>query len=274
MSSTPVSILILTQDEEANLPRCLDAIGWCDDIVVIDSGSTDQTITIAQAAGCRVITRPFDNFAEQRNYGLEKAAFRHPWVLHLDADEVMTPELLEEIEKVLETTTLDAYRIPSKTMFMGKWLRYAGMYPVYQVRLTRLGAFRFKQIGHGQKADIEANQIGTLNHAYLHYSFSKGLDDWFAKHNRYSTDEAHEALSGLSSGKIDLGKLFSSNAAIRRATIKKLSYRLPFRSWLRFFYMFFFCQGFLDGKAGLAYCQLLAIYEKMIDLKMKELKNI
>ena len=173
MNRPEVSILILTKDEEVNLPRCLAALDWCNDIVVIDSGSTDRSVQIAENTGCRVVKKAFTNFAEQRNYGLEKVNFRNPWVLHLDADEVMTSELCDEIGHAIKDSTLDAFRIPSKTMFMGKWLRHAGMYPVYQVRLTRLGAFRFMQVGHGQREGIGAGRIGTLNHAYIHYPFSK-----------------------------------------------------------------------------------------------------
>lgn len=273
MSTPPVSVLILTQDEEINLPRCLAALAWCDDIVVVDSGSSDRTLDIAREAGCRILERPFDSFAGQRNFGLEQGEYKYPWVLHLDADELMTAELLAEMNSVLSATNFDAFRIPSKTMFMGRWLKHSGMYPVYQVRLTRLGPFRFKQVGHGQKEDLDPSRIGTLQNAYLHYSFSKGLDDWFARHNRYSSDEAQETLKVLESGKIDLSGFFSGESSRRRASLKGVACYLPFRPQLRFLYMYLFRLGFLDGSSGLAYCRLLAIYEAMIVLKVKQLRQ-
>jgi len=269
LAAPPVSILILTQDEAVNLPRCLEAIRWCDDIVVLDSGSTDQTLAIAREAGCRILERPFDDFAGQRNYGLEQGDFRHPWVLHLDADEVMIPELLAEITTLLGNTTYDAFRIPSKTMFMEQWLRYSGMYPVYQVRLTRLGAFRFRQVGHGQKEDITPERIGTLQQPYLHYSFSKGVDDWYAKHRRYAAAEARETLKQLESGTIDWNGLFAADPSRRRMALKQMSFRLPFRPQLRFVYMYVLKRGFLDGRAGLQYCLMLMDYEAMIVENLK-----
>lgn len=274
MARPPVSILILTQDEERNLARCLEAIQWCDDIVVLDSGSTDRTVDLARDAGCRILERPFDDFAGQRNFGLEQGAFKYDWVLHLDADEVMTPGLLDELGSVLQHPRHDAYRIPSKTMFMGQWLKYSGMYPVYQVRLTKLGHFKFKQVGHGQKEDIDPSRIGTLNHPYLHYSFSKGLDDWYARHERYAVSEAHETLRQLGHEPINWSGLFASEPSLRRQSLKQVSCRLPFRPLLRFCYMYFLCQGFRDGAAGLKYCRMLMDYEKMIVKAVDKLRNM
>ncbi len=269
----PVSVLILTLDEADNLPACLSALSWCDDIVVLDSGSNDRTCEIAKGFGASVLTRAFDNFANQRNFGLTDAGLKHEWILHLDADEVMTGDLLEEMESSLNDNRFDAYMIPSKTMFNGKWLRYSGMYPAYQVRLTRRGAFRFKQVGHGQKEDMDPGRIGTLKEPYLHYSFSKGIGEWFEKHNRYSTLEAFETVASLKNGKMDLQRVFSIDPYHRRQALKSLSFRLPFRPFFRFAYMYFFRLGFLDGANGFTYSCLVSVYEFMIALKVKELKR-
>ena len=271
--AVPVSILILTQDEESNLPKCLESLQWCKDIVVIDSGSTDRSVEIAREAGCRILQRPFDDFATQRNHGLEFGEFKHNWILHLDADEVMRVALQEEISAVLQDPHYDAYRIPSKTMFMDQWLKYSGMYPVYQVRLTRLGVFQFKQVGHGQKADIDPSRIGTLQQPYLHYSFSKGLDDWYKKHQRYAVAEAHETLKQLSGGTINWAGMISADATLRRRSLKHLSCRLPFRPALRFIYMYLLRCGFLDGIAGYKYCRMLRDYERMIVRKVHEMER-
>jgi len=269
----PVSILILTLNEEQNLPSCLEAINWCDDIVVLDSFSNDRTADIAGKSGARVFQRTFDNFAGQRNFALEQIDFRHEWILHLDADEIVTEALHREIGSVIRNSDFDAYHVPSKMMFMGQWLRYAGMYPSYQVRLTRSPDFRFKQVGHGQKADIPPEKTGTLTEPYLHYSFSGGLDDWFEKHNRYSSDEAKAAIAHRRDGRLDLTGLFSSDHSRRRLAIKMLASRLPFRPLMRFLYMYLFRLGFLDGLAGFTYCRLMAIYEFMITSKIREIRN-
>ena len=175
----PISVLILTLNEEANLPACLDALRWCDDIVVLDSHSKDRTVEIAERYGARVFSRTFDDFAQQRNYALQNIPFKNEWIFHLDADEIMTEGLRSEMEQNIQTTSYDAFRVPSKMMLFGKWLRFSGMYPSYQVRLTRYPVFKFRQVGHGQKEDMDQSRIGTLNNPYLHYSFSRGFKDWF-----------------------------------------------------------------------------------------------
>jgi len=270
----PVSILLLTLNEEQNLPACLDAISWCDDIVVMDSFSSDRTVELATKAGARVEQRKFDSFAGQRNFALQHIEFKHEWVFHLDADEIFTEALFEEMEKAIRNPCFDAYNIPSKMMFMGKWLRYSGMYPSYQVRLTRRPVFQFKMVGHGQRADIAVEKIGTLHEPYLHYSFSKGLDDWFERHNRYSADEARASLAHRLNEQVNWAGLFARDADQRRLAIKGLVFRLPFRPFFRFIYMFFLRFGFLDGMAGLTYCYLVTTYEFMISCKIREIQTL
>jgi len=158
-------------------------------------------------------------------------------------------------------------------IMFGKWLRFSGMYPTYQVRLGRVGSLRFKQVGHGQREDLDASRVGTLKNPYLHYSFSKGFEEWFNKHNYYSTQEAVEGLRIFDKKGIDWGCLMSvSGSTRRRRALKDLSVRLPFRPLLRFLYIYILRRGFLDGTAGLTYCLLISIYEYMITLKMKELR--
>ena len=273
-ASPPVSVLVLTLDEEQNLPRCLKALTWCDDIVVLDSYSSDATVDIAKQRGARVMQRRFDDFASQRNFALDNVDFKHPWVFHLDADEVFTPELRLEVERAVREDRFQAFRVPSKTMFQGRWLRYSGMYPTYQVRLARKQGFRFRQVGHGQKEDIVPEKIGTIRSPYLHYSFSKGMSEWFEKHNRYSSQEAAESLRQIRDGRIEWKNLFRRDSAFRRGVLRQISCHLPCRSFFRFGYMFFLRFGFLDGIAGFRYCCLLAVYEFMIDVKIRELREI
>lgn len=269
-----VSILILTLNEEQNLPACLESVKWCDDIVVLDSFSTDRTVKIARAAGVREYQRQFDDFASQRNYALDQIAFKNPWVFHLDADERFTEALRGECEAVTAEDKLSGFLVPSKMIFMGRWLRWAGMYPSYQMRLMKLGEIKFVEKGHGQREAEAQRGVGRLRESYLHYNFSKGLEDWLAKHDRYSAKEAEESLNQRRNGHLHWADLFAVRDPVRRRrALKTLSMRLPCRPALRFVYMYFLRMGMLDGRAGLAYCRLLAMYENMIVMKMKELER-
>jgi glycosyltransferase involved in cell wall biosynthesis len=190
-----VSVLIITFNEEKNIPRCLDALSWCRDIIVVDSGSVDATRAIARARGARVLNRPFDNFANQRNFGLVEGRPLHQWVLHLDADEVVTPAFYEKLTALTETDEIDAYRVPSMTMLHGRWLRHAGMYPSYQVRLGHRERFRFVQVGHGQREDLPPTRVRLFDEPYLHFNFSHGLESWLRKHVDYAREEAKLILA-------------------------------------------------------------------------------
>jgi len=267
------SILILTLNEEANLPACLESARWSDDIVVLDSFSEDDTVEIAHRAGARVFQREFDDFAGQRNYAIDHIEFRYPWVFHLDADERFTPELVEECRQVAAQDRHSGYLVPSKMMLWGKWLRHAANYPVYQMRLMKLGEIRFIQYGHGQREFAAERGVGKLRAPYEHYSYSKGFDEWIDRHNRYSSEEAVHCLQELRSGSMPWRCLLARDSTRRRRALKQLSLRLPMRPWLRFAYSYFLHLGFLDGAAGLTYCSLKAMYEQMICLKVKELRQ-
>jgi hypothetical protein len=258
-----VSTLILTLNEERNLPACLTALSWCDDIVVLDSGSTDRTLEIARAHGARILDRKFDTFAGQRNFGLEAGVFRHEWVLHLDADEVVTPAFVEQLTTLAPAPGVDAWRVPSKTMLFGRWLKHAGMYPTYQVRLGHRDRLRFKQVGHGQREDLPAERVATFAEPYLHYNFSHGMRSWLLKHVRYAEDEAREIVARRTSR---LAETSRGDATSRRRALKAMASSLPLwlRPFARMFYTLVIRQGFRDGKAGLAYAMMLAVYEGMI----------
>src|SRR3990170_3491878 len=170
-----LSILILTLNEEQNLPACLESVKWADEIVVLDSFSKDQTVEIARAHGVRVIQRRFDDFAGQRNFAMEHISFRHPWIFHLDADERFTVALREECMSSVHADKFSGFMVPSKLLLGDRWLRYSSMYPTYQVRLLKLGEVRYVQKGHGQREEEAKRGIGYLNEPYTHYNFSKGI---------------------------------------------------------------------------------------------------
>ena len=267
-----ISVLILTLNEEVNIADCLDAVAWADDVLVLDSGSEDRTVEIAKDKGARVMHRPFDSFASQRNYGLQEGGLAHDWVLHLDADERVTPALREELRKKARHAAMRAYRVPSKLIFQDTWLKYSGMYPTYQVRFGTREALTFKQVGHGQRSAFPPDRVGTIDEPLLHYAFSKGIADWVERHNRYSTDEAEHALQ-TSTQSVEWEALVGGDAQERRRALKDLSYRLPFRPLLRFLYVYLGRVGFLDGRPGFDYAMLLAFYEYMIGLKRRERKR-
>ena len=264
-----VSCLILTFNEAANIKLCLKALNWCDDILVLDSGSTDATVEIARSHGARILLRPFDDFARQRNFGLDEGEFRNEWVLHLDADEIVTPEFTASLKALATKPGIDAYRIPSKTMLFGRWLKYAGMYPVYQVRLGHHDRLRFIQVGHGQREDLPVERVAVFDQPYLHYSFSQGLFGWLNKHVRYARDEAAfilEARKGAGQ------EIVGTDATSRRREAKAKAAHLPvvLRPLLRFLYVYGYKQGFRDGRAGFAYAFMLSVYEGMIAIFVME----
>ena len=269
-----ISVVVLTKDEAANLPRCLGSVAWADDVLVLDSGSSDDTCEVARRLGARVLVRPFDSFGSQRNHAMEQGGLRHEWVLHLDADEVVTPQLRQQLEAIVRAgaaAPYPAYRIPSKVIFMGRWLRHAGMYPAYQVRFGRRDALRFVDHGHGQREALPPESVGTLDAAFDHYNFSKGVNDWFSRHLRYARAEALQALAERSAP-LRPAELLSADPTIRRRALKRLGNRLPFRPTLRFWYAFALRMGFLDGVAGYRYSRMLQSYQRFIDLNLAELE--
>jgi len=269
-----VSILILTYNEERNLPECLDSVQWSDDIVVLDSFSTDLTRDICKRRRVRFYLRPFDDYSHQRNWAIEHIPFRYPWVFSLDADERITPALRDEIIAVAGSAPAEvsAYRVRFKNIFMGKWLRFSSLYPTWVIRLFRPERVRYEERLVNAHPVVKG-EIGSLREHFLHYSFASGLERWFEKHNRYSTMEAVECLKEFRRGGLDIMALFSRDPARRRRSAKNIFIRLPARGTLRFIYMYLIRLGFLDGLPGFYYCQLCAIYEKMISLKIKELKG-
>jgi glycosyltransferase involved in cell wall biosynthesis len=270
-----VSILILTLNEEKNLTACLESVAWSDDIIVFDSYSTDRTVEIAKQYGVRVVQRKFDNYGAHREAARLHVKYRYPWVLALDADERLEPELIKELQTVASDPSIPhaAYRMRRKDHFMGKWIRRSTLYPSWFLRLYRPPRIRYPtRLVH--EYPIVDGTVGVLRGHLVHFSFNKGISEWVAKHNIYSEFEARETLVKIRELKLDwLGLASVQQPVRRRRALKELSFRLPCRPMLRFLYMFVWRRGFLDGWPGLTYCRLLAIYEYMIVLKEKEIER-
>lgn len=263
------SVLILTLNEERDLPRCLASAAGSDDLVVLDSGSTDRTAEIARAAGARVFTRRFDNFAGQRNHAQREISFRHPWVFHLDADEQLTPELAAECRRAAERRDLDGFWVAPKMMFMGRWIPHCTDFPAWQARFVQAPQFQFIEVGHGQR-EAPDMRLDRLHANYLHDLSSGGEAEWLEKHRRYARAEAKNHSRNAAAWRP--ADLFSRNPLQRRRALKHLSYSLPCRPALRFFYQYVLRGGFLDGKEGRRYCELLAQYEGFAAEELRRLR--
>lgn len=267
------SVLILTKNEEANIGACLESVSWCDDVVLLDSASTDRTCEIAAAAGARILRRKFDDFGAQRNYALDRGEFKHAWVFHLDADERFNESLRRECGEVIAKDEHSAYFVANRLLFLGRWIKRSSQYPYHQVRLVKRGEARFAKSGHGQKEDLALRGTGYLRTPYDHLNFSKGIADWVERHNRYSSEEA-AAASATCEGPIPFTDLLSADSLVRKRALKRLHARLPARWLFKFVYLYVWKLGFLDGYPGFAYCMLNGFYDFLISAKIKEIERL
>lgn len=266
-----VSIFIQTLNEEENIGACLDCFSWADDVVVLDSFSSDRTEEIVKAHGARWVQRKYEGRAAHQNWAMENIEFKHPWVYYSDADERVPPQLAEEIVRITSdpATPHVAYQVRRRDHFQGRWIKHSTGYPLWIVRLFRHDKIRWTRRAN-PVPDIDGT-VGNLENDYLHYPFSKGVADWIWRHNRYSTYEAEETLRSLSENDLDVSQLWSRSPTVRRKALKTLSFRLPLRPLLKFFYLYLFKGGFLDGMPGLRYCVLQCVYEFFIVLKVHEI---
>lgn len=273
-TTIPVSVVILAHNEAGNIARCVDSVRECGEVVVVDDDSTDATAEIAQQHGARVVNHAFTSFASQRNWALESADLQHDWVLMLDADEAATSDFLQEIQQAIDTVNADvhAFRNCRKTMLHGRWLKYSDGFPVWIMRLVRRGHAQFEDAGHGEvPIPVLDGQVETIREPFLHFPFSRGLEDWFHRHNRYSSREAQLEVAQMQPFR--LLDLASTDRALRRSALRSLSRRLPLRPQLRFFYQYVIKCGFLDGAAGLQFCRMMAMYEAQIVMKRREIEH-
>jgi glycosyltransferase involved in cell wall biosynthesis len=272
MTATGISVLILTKNEQHDLPAALASVAWSDDVHVFDSHSTDATAEIARAAGAHVSARVFDDYATHRNAALA-LEFKHPWVFLLDADERPTVELSAEMQRVVGEAPANTagFRLRRRDFFFGTWLKHAQISPYY-IRLVRTGRARYtRAINEVLEVD---GPVAELVHPLDHYPFSKGIAHWIAKHNTYSTMEAELIFreQGLANPSLRTA-LRDPDFHTRRLHQKALFYRLPGRPIVKWCYMMFVRGAVLDGAAGVAYATLQSIYEYMIVLKTRELRR-
>jgi glycosyltransferase involved in cell wall biosynthesis len=259
-----LSAVVLTWNEELNIAKCLQSLmDLSDDLVVLDSGSRDRTTSIAAQMGVPVFQNAFTGFGDQRNWAIDNIPHRHDWVLHLDADEQLTPALIHEIRERLETDPAEAgFFISSKLIMGNRWLRFSSGYPVFQVRLFHRRRLRFINHGHGQR-EKTAGEIGFLREPYLHYAFSKGIQQWFEKHAKYAAAEARQSRSEVSDVLSDFRNCLKFDKTERRRALKRITANIPARSTLRFLELLILKRGLLDGRAGVTYAKMMSTYEAM-----------
>ena len=281
----PVSVLIPAKNEEANLPACLESVQQADEVFVVDSQSDDKSIEICESYGAKVLQFHFNgHWPKKKNWSLENINFRNEWVLIVDCDERITPELWQEIADSIDNPQFNGYYLNRRVFFLGKWIRFGGKYPDWNLRLFKHKLGRYENLntedirntGDNEVHEhvILSGKVGYLKNDMLHEDF-RDLYHWLARHNRYSNWEAR-VYYNLLTGKGDNGTIGASlfgDAVQRKRFLKKIWVRLPFKPLLRFILFYIIQGGFLDGKAGYIYGRLLSQYEYQIGVKLFELRK-
>jgi glycosyltransferase involved in cell wall biosynthesis len=274
-STVPVSIVVPVKNEGHQLERCLASVRWADEIIVVDSQSSDDTVAVAERCGARVVQFvQKGTWPKKKNWALENVPFRHDWVLLLDADEVLPPDADAEIARLVTdgSSAVRGYWINRRFFFMGRWLRHS-YYPNWNLRLFQHRFGRFEQL---TDADTESGDVEVHEHVVIdgetaqmrseldHYAFPT-VTNFVEKHNRYSNWEAHVTLEAATGN--------GHRPQSTRARFKAWTRRLPCRPLLRFLYLYVWQWGFLDGREGYYFARLHALYELLSVTKTFELRK-
>ena len=270
-----IAVVVLTLNEESNLPALLESIAPLHPkVFVVDSGSIDKTVQIAEANNCTVVIHPFENYAKQRNWAFQNLTISVPWTLCLDADERLTPELVAEIRELIavHNNPFDGYMLRKRTVFMGRWLRWGGQYPAYHLRLFRTGKGRCEDRMYDQHFTVNGN-VGRLRYDYIDI-LTDSLSKWTERHNNWATLEAAELTrSGPREGQVE--PLLFGNPIERKRFLRMQIYKrfpLFFRPFLLFFLDYFLRLGFLDGRPGLIFHFLQRLWFRfLVDAKIMEI---
>jgi glycosyltransferase involved in cell wall biosynthesis len=277
-----ITALILTSNEELHIRRCIKSlIDVVDQIVVVDSGSSDQTVEICKELGAEVYFNKWINYSNQFNWGLENTSIVGEWVLRIDADEIIDAELSSSIlsaVKVSEKSGIVAYQVKRIINFMGRDIRWGGAGDLYMTRLFRRGCGRCESRWMDEHIYVLGGDVAKLNGILIDRNLNN-IGWWIQKHNWYSTREAIDLLNIKHKFSYDLkgwGNI-GSQANYKR-WIKSNLYRyipLPLRSFLFFLWRYFVLLGFLDGKEGFAFHFLQGFwYRYLVDLKFSEIERI
>lgn len=276
-------VLVPVKNEAANLPGCLASVSFAREIVVVDSRSTDATQAIAEAAGARVVQFVWNGkLPRKKNWALENVSWKHEWVLIIDADERITPELEGEIREAIRRPDVEGFYLNRRFWFLDGWINHCGYFPSWNLRLFRHRLGRYEQIEIADNipsGDNEVHEHVLLNGRaeYLsspmeHYAFPD-IATFVEKHDRYSSWEAAAFTKLNATGEKSLRPAPFGTPLERKRWLRKLATAAPFRPSLRFLYHYVWRQGFRDGYRGWVLCRLLAGYERMIVSKEREFKK-
>ncbi|MCL5778824.1 glycosyltransferase family 2 protein [Limibaculum sp. FT325] len=270
-----VCLIVLTRDEEANLPALIESARGLDaELHVVDSGSTDRTVEIAAQAGAQIHRRPWKTYADQFNWALGSIATDAPWTMRMDADERFTPGLVSELNGLLATlpAEVSGLRLRRQVWFWGRWIRHGGYYPIWLLRVWRTGMGRVEDRWMDEHVILSAGREFDLAHDIIDEN-RKGLGFWTAKHNGYADREVEDILSGAPDDPAGL----SGQARRTRLLKNRLYLRLPlfFRAWAYWMYRYVLRGGFRDGIPGLVFHFLQGFwYRFLVDAKLVERRRL
>jgi glycosyltransferase involved in cell wall biosynthesis len=284
-SKIPVSVLIPAKNEEANLPACLASVARADEVFLVDSQSRDRSCEIAESYGVKVVQFYFNGrWPKKKNWSLSNLPFRNEWVLIVDCDERIPPELWDEIAEAIQNPNCNGYYLNRRVFFLGTWIRHGGKYPDWNLRLFKHENGRYENLSTEEVPNTGDNevhehvilegQVGYLKNDMIHEDF-RDVYHWLERHNRYSNWEArvyYNVIAGSQESGTIGANLFG-DAVQRKRFLKNLWVRLPFKPALRFILFYFIQLGFLDGRAGYIYGRLLSQYEYQIGVKLYELRK-
>jgi len=271
----PISVIILTYNEEKKIEECLKSVyGLVEEIFIVDSYSTDKTLEIARKYTDKIYQHPFENYSSQRNWALENLPIKTEWLLNLDADHRVTLELVKELKEIFSKpieNNINGFLISRRTIFMGRWIKHGGHYPVYHAILFRKGFGKCEQrlydqhfVVMGQLKKLKGDVIDVI---------TDSIDKFTIRHIKWASFEAIEQLSG---GNSEIKPIVFGNPIQRRRFLRKFynSFPLFVRPFLYFLYRYFFRLGFLDGKEGLIFHFLQGFwYRFLVDAKIYEMKK-
>lgn len=270
-----VTIIILTKNEEVNLPDCLESVkGFAKRCVVVDSGSTDQTEAIAKKHGVDFYYHPFENYARQFNWGLDNTNITTKWSFRLDADERLTPKLCEELVRIMKEHADDEVNgatMEARLIFMGKEMKYGGGHRKRKLMLFKTGLARVEDRRMDEHTVLSCGTAVSCKEKFLHYDF-KDMTFWINKLNWYATREMQDYFEFKEGKKAEIN---ATDEKISKKRNKKFGiyYRFPkfLRCWLMFFYAYVVRFGFLDGKEGFIYYSTYhGFYRSLVDSKILE----
>jgi glycosyltransferase involved in cell wall biosynthesis len=281
MTMANLAVLILTYNEAHHIGRALDSIASiASEVVVIDSGSNDGTVEIARSRGATVLFNPFVNQAKQFQWGLDNAQITADWVMRLDADEVIESDLADEITRKLPTLPEDVtgVNLKRKHIFMGRWIRHGGRYPLILLRIWRQGMASVEDRWMDEHMLLSQGRAVTFDGGFADVNLGD-IGYLTDKHNKYATREAVDVLTkslGLYSQAADFTGGAPAQAAAKRGIKERFYNRLPFAFGpvAYFLYRYIFQLGFLDGKEGAIYHGLQGLwYRFLVDAKLLEFKR-